>query len=605
MGRRAIGATLFLAVLMSMSAAAAFFQQAGSGMVGFWRFEETTGTTANDSSGNGFNGTWTGNVTSVTGTAAALGANSTRAYSFDGTNAYVSVPHSPTLTITGDFTAAIWIYKNAEASDWVRLVGKGDGNTRTFGVWEENGSGTRILFQQYNGSGVAVLSYYSTGTIPLTTWTHVACRMSGNNATIFINGASSGTATRTGTPGSDTNPLTIGYAPGLHTFFNGRIDDVRLYNRALSDAEIAAIAAGGQGPAAPTGLAATPGNNQVQLSWSGSAVVYNVKRATTAGGPYTTLQSNVVTTNFTDSTAVNGTTYYYVVSGVTYGEGPNSTEVSATPRPVTALPNTGLVTTESGGTATFTVQFTAAAPAGGSIVRVVSNNLGEGVVTTTFAGATDYPPAPAVRTGFEVSVAAGATPSIPVTVTGVDDPAADGNTPYTVSVTATNIATPIPDVGLTNTDNDIPNIIFSRTSGLVTSEGGGSDSFSVGLTTRPFGTVTLTLSSANPLEATVSPTVINLDSTNWNTGVPVTVTGVDDTFLDFTQPFTITSLPLSAPDPNDAAYDGMIPPTVSGQNLDNEPIPEAPHAWGNGCGLLGLELALPLLLMRRIRRRRA
>ena len=63
------------------------------------------------------------------------------------------------------------------------------------------------------------------------------------------------------------------------------------------------------------GLIATPGNNQVALNWTAAsgATSYNVKRGTVSGGPYTTLASPTGT-NYTDTTAVNGMTYYYVVS---------------------------------------------------------------------------------------------------------------------------------------------------------------------------------------------------------------------------------------------------------------------------------------------------
>jgi hypothetical protein len=87
-------------------------------------------------------------------------------------------------------------------------------------------------------------------------------------------------------------------------------------------------------PAAPTGLAAIGGNNQVALTWNAStgATSYNVKRDLASGGPYTTIAPAVTTTTHTDTTAVNGTTYYYVVSAVnSAGESANSIEVSATP----------------------------------------------------------------------------------------------------------------------------------------------------------------------------------------------------------------------------------------------------------------------------------
>jgi hypothetical protein len=87
-------------------------------------------------------------------------------------------------------------------------------------------------------------------------------------------------------------------------------------------------------PATPTGLAATAGNAQVSLTWSAStgATSYNVGRGTVSGGPYSTSFSSA-TTGYTDTTAVNGTTYYYVVAAMnSAGTSANSGQVSATPR---------------------------------------------------------------------------------------------------------------------------------------------------------------------------------------------------------------------------------------------------------------------------------
>lgn len=86
-------------------------------------------------------------------------------------------------------------------------------------------------------------------------------------------------------------------------------------------------------PAAPTGLSATAGDKQVALTWNAStgAATYNVKRSTTQGGPYTTVNSPAGT-NYTDIGLTDGTKYYYVVSAVNGGgESANSSEVSATP----------------------------------------------------------------------------------------------------------------------------------------------------------------------------------------------------------------------------------------------------------------------------------
>jgi hypothetical protein len=84
----------------------------------------------------------------------------------------------------------------------------------------------------------------------------------------------------------------------------------------------------------PINLTAISGNSQVVLSWGAvnAASGYNVKRSTTAGGPYSIIATNVAVTNYADSIVTNGTTYYYVVTALNAnGESVNSNEASATP----------------------------------------------------------------------------------------------------------------------------------------------------------------------------------------------------------------------------------------------------------------------------------
>jgi fibronectin type 3 domain-containing protein len=105
-------------------------------------------------------------------------------------------------------------------------------------------------------------------------------------------------------------------------------------------------------PSAPTGLIATPGDAKIDLDWNDNGESdldgYNVYRSETSGGPYSQVNGSLVaTSNYTDTSLTNGTTYYYVVTAVDLGsnESGYSNEASATPVDSPPAAPTGLVTT--------------------------------------------------------------------------------------------------------------------------------------------------------------------------------------------------------------------------------------------------------------------
>jgi subtilisin family serine protease/uncharacterized membrane protein len=123
-------------------------------------------------------------------------------------------------------------------------------------------------------------------------------------------------------------------------------------------------------PPAPQDLVATAGDGRVTLVWSSAlgATRYIVKRGTTAGGPYTTLASNVKGATYTDTTVVNDTTYYYVVAAAnSLGESGDSNEASATPRAPSDLVVSAMSTPPPAGAGlSFTVSVTTRNAAGGT-----------------------------------------------------------------------------------------------------------------------------------------------------------------------------------------------------------------------------------------------
>ena len=218
-----------------------------------------------------------------------------------------------------------------------------------------------------------------------------------------------------------------------------------------------------------------------------------------------------------------------------------------------------LQTTEDGGDASFTVALDRQ-PTADVIVSVTSSDLSEGVVA----------PSSLLFTPADWDVAR------TVTITGVDDAVYDGDIAYRMSLEATSSDVKIDglktQVKLVNLDNDpVPGITVSPTSGLITSESGGSASFSVALDTPPTHGVTIPVSSSISSEGTVDKTSLTFTPSNWDLPQIVTVTGVDDADVDGDQLYTIDVDPAVSDDSN---YDGLDAVDVAAVNLDNDQPPE-------------------------------
>ena len=203
-----------------------------SGLVAHWKLDETNGATAVDSVG-GLDGTLINGPLWTTGQLDG-------ALDFDGTNDYIEVPHSSDLNLQSAFTVTAWIY-NDSMSDAYRVISK-----------ETNGLNDNYWIALQAGelwAGVGGSFFNAPATFEANTWYHIAVSFddADNQVSIYVNGELSQEYSTSATISSNTDPLYIGSNWQGSKFWDGALDDVRIYDRALSASQVAAIALEGGG----------------------------------------------------------------------------------------------------------------------------------------------------------------------------------------------------------------------------------------------------------------------------------------------------------------------------------------------------------------------
>jgi Protein of unknown function (DUF4038)/Concanavalin A-like lectin/glucanases superfamily/Putative collagen-binding domain of a collagenase len=195
-----------------------------TGPVAAFGFDEGGGATTTDSTSNRLVGT----LSNATWTAGKYGG----ALSFNGTNARVNVPHNAVLNLTTAMTLEAWV-KPTTQPDWSTIVMK-----------ERSGALSYVLYGDALTpvgdftTGSTYHSLYGTSTFPTGSWTHLAVTYDQSTLRLYKNGVAAGTLASTDSITTSTNPLSIGGNNVWGEWFNGAIDEVRIYDRALSAAEI-------------------------------------------------------------------------------------------------------------------------------------------------------------------------------------------------------------------------------------------------------------------------------------------------------------------------------------------------------------------------------
>jgi hypothetical protein len=211
------------------------------GLVGYWPFCGN----ANDDSGNGNNGT----VNGATLTTDRFG-NANSAFNFDGINDLISIPDSNTLSITNNITMSAWVYVNSDNQNYHSILSK-----RLNGNWSYNlslsyyfgpgGSPTevnKVFSGRRNNSGAQWEYKFSDEPIVFGQWFQITIKIENNVITFYKNGIDMGVNLY----GNQFTIPMINQAIGLTLgsngdggeWFNGNLDDIGIWNRALTQEEI-------------------------------------------------------------------------------------------------------------------------------------------------------------------------------------------------------------------------------------------------------------------------------------------------------------------------------------------------------------------------------
>jgi len=208
-----------------------------AGKVAYYPLNEGSGTTVGDASGNGNNGTIYGDDVKWVESMQDFGS----ALEFPGTRGqYVNTGTWNPSAATGQITVAVWIKWAGLNGEWQGVIGKRDGWTGTATMWqiELNNETGNIGFSRYN-------SYpdFGLNVPPVGQWQHVAVRFDGTTCEMYIDGKSVGTSTDFSFgPKTDAHVVFGAVEDNGGNAFNGTIDEVYIYNRALSPAEVAYLA---------------------------------------------------------------------------------------------------------------------------------------------------------------------------------------------------------------------------------------------------------------------------------------------------------------------------------------------------------------------------
>jgi chitodextrinase len=236
-----------------------------SGLVAQYSFDEQGGTMAGDGSSLGNSGV-------VSGASWASGGRFGGALTFDGVNDWVTIPDAPSLDLTFGMTLEAWVRPSALGTTWRTVLIKEQPGDLAYALYANTDSRAASGHVFVGGDKSA----RGSSPLPLGQWSHVATTYDGSVLRLYVNGEQVSSRAIGGNVALSGGPLRIGGNAVWNEWFQGQIDDVRVYRRSLSAAELKTYKdrrvpqqSDEQPPTAPSALlAGSATQTSVTLTWT-------------------------------------------------------------------------------------------------------------------------------------------------------------------------------------------------------------------------------------------------------------------------------------------------------------------------------------------------
>ena len=208
------------------------------GLVAHWKFDEQNNSQIFDSSGYGARA----DMISMDSVNDWVSGKAGNALDFDGINDFAEASSSEAHQVNGDLTITFWIYPTNIAKGQQDIISKDP--SAEFEVFMK--STGALAFRHGDGAAPEIINEPASWSLAQNSWTHVTLvrDVSAGELNFYINGTNIGSATYTTAIATSTSDIRIGHRSGTSFYFQGQLDDLRIYNRALASTDVAALAKG-------------------------------------------------------------------------------------------------------------------------------------------------------------------------------------------------------------------------------------------------------------------------------------------------------------------------------------------------------------------------